>query len=130
MIQTIRKRLQSIRPLLFLQILFTVFAFALMCVIAYYSMNNIMHGHLTQSTQNMLDYEQSQIEADLAAISAAMKEKPDLLGADLKAKLSTVRANLFIIQRDGSRGAHNLDYALEIMAKAAKDIKEIKAALK
>jgi len=70
------------------------------------------------------------IEADMAAISAAIKEKPDLLNADLKEKLNTVRANLFIIQRDGSRGAHNLDYALEIMALATKDIKIIKAAIK
>ena len=70
------------------------------------------------------------VEADLAAISAAMKGNPDLLNADLKTKLSTVRANLFILQQDASRGAHNLDFALEIMAKASKDIKEIKTALK
>jgi predicted CXXCH cytochrome family protein len=70
------------------------------------------------------------IQADLAAISAAMKEKPDLLDADLKAKLSDVRANLFILQQDASRGAHNLDFALEIMALASKDIKIIKAAIK
>ena len=69
------------------------------------------------------------IEADLAAIAAATKGKPDLLNADLKDKLSTVRANLFILQQDASRGAHNLDYALKIMAKASKDIKEIKAAI-
>jgi predicted CXXCH cytochrome family protein len=70
------------------------------------------------------------IQADLAAISAAMKEKPDLLNADLKTKLSDVRANLFILQQDASRGAHNLDFALEIMALASKDIKLIKAAIK
>jgi len=70
------------------------------------------------------------IEADLAAISAATKGNPDLLNADLKTKLSTIRANLFILQQDASRGAHNLDYALEIMAKASKDINEIKTALK
>ncbi|MDR0311206.1 MAG: hypothetical protein LBJ21_06435 [Acidobacteriota bacterium] len=70
------------------------------------------------------------INADLAAISAATKEKPDLLNAGLKAKLSTVRANLFILQQDASRGAHNLDFALEIMSQASKDIKEIKAAIK
>ena len=70
------------------------------------------------------------IEADLAAISAATKEKPDFLNSELKAKLSTVRANLFILQQDASRGAHNLAFALEIMATASKDIKEIKAAIK
>ena len=70
------------------------------------------------------------LEADLAEIAASLKEKPDLLNADLKAKLSVVRANLFLIQRDGSRGAHNQDFTLEIIAKALNDIKEIKAAIK
>jgi predicted CXXCH cytochrome family protein len=70
------------------------------------------------------------IEADMRMISARLKEKPDMLNADLKAKLSDVRSNLFILQRDSSRGAHNLDFALEIISKASKDIKEIKAAIK
>ena len=70
------------------------------------------------------------IETDMTAISARLKEKPDLLNADLKAKLSTIRSNLSLLQRDGSRGAHNLDFSLEILAQAAKDIKEIKAAIK
>ena len=70
------------------------------------------------------------IEADMALISAAIKEKPDLLNAEMKEKLSTVRANLSMIQKDGSRGAHNLDFALEIMAMAARDIKAIKAVIK
>ena len=70
------------------------------------------------------------IEADMAEISAAIKAKPDLLNANLKAKLDTVRFNLSIIQKDGSRGAHNLDFALEIMVMASKDIREIKAAIK
>ena len=70
------------------------------------------------------------IQTDMTAISAALKEKPDLLNADLKAKLETVRANLFILQQDASNGAHNLDFALKIMANASKDIKEIKAAIK
>jgi predicted CXXCH cytochrome family protein len=70
------------------------------------------------------------VEADLAVISARLKEKPDLLNAALKAKLDAINFNLSIIRRDGSRGAHNLDFALEILAKASKDIKEIKAAIK
>jgi predicted CXXCH cytochrome family protein len=70
------------------------------------------------------------IEAGLAEISAAVKANPDLLNADLKAKLDNVRFNLSIIQRDGSRGAHNLDFALEIMSLASKNIKEIKAVIK
>jgi len=70
------------------------------------------------------------IEADMAAISAAIKAKPDLLNAGLKEKLDTINFNLSIIRRDGSRGAHNLDFALEIMAKVSKDIKEIKSTIK
>jgi len=70
------------------------------------------------------------IQADLDAIDAALKEKPDLLNDALKAKLGDVRSNLMIIIRDRSRGAHNLDYSLEIMALAASDLKEIKAAVK
>ena len=70
------------------------------------------------------------VEADMAIIAARLKEKPDLLNADLKAKLDTTDFNLSIIKLDGSHGAHNLDFALEILAKASKDIKEIKAAIK
>jgi predicted CXXCH cytochrome family protein len=67
------------------------------------------------------------IQTDLKAIDAALKENPDLLNDTLKAKLNDVRGNLAIIIWDRSRGAHNLDYALEIMALAATDLKEIKA---
>ena len=70
------------------------------------------------------------VEADITAINARLKEKPDLLNADLKAKLSAINSNLTLIRRDRSRGAHNLDFALEILSKASKDIKEIKAAIK
>ena len=69
------------------------------------------------------------VEADMAIISARLKEKPDLLNAGLKAKLDTINFNLSIITIDGSNGAHNLDFALEILAQASKDIKEIKAAI-
>ena len=69
------------------------------------------------------------IEADMAEISAALKAKPDALNPDLKARLDTVAFNLAILTNDGSRGAHNLDFTLEVMSMAAKDIKAIKAAL-
>ena len=70
------------------------------------------------------------IQADLGAIDAALKENPDLLDDTLKSKLNDVRSNLGIIIHDGSNGAHNLDYALEIMSLASNDLKEIKAAIK
>ena len=69
--QTLKQKLQSIRPLLLAQILFTIFAFVLMTVIGYIFMRNIVHGHLIVSTESMLDYEQSRIEADLAAPKTA-----------------------------------------------------------
>jgi hypothetical protein len=55
---------------------------------------------------------------------------PDLLTADLKAKLNTTRGNLSVLTRDRSRGAHNFEYATKIMSQAGKDLGEIKAALK
>jgi predicted CXXCH cytochrome family protein len=70
------------------------------------------------------------LQADVQAVSAALKEKPDLLNAELKTRFSNVRGNLSILVRDGSRGVHNFDYAMEIMGLAAKDLSEIKAAVK
>ena len=72
MTQTLKQKLQSIRPLLFAQILFTVFAFMLMCVIGYVFMKNIVHEHLIVSTESMLDYEKSRIEIDLVAPKTAL----------------------------------------------------------
>jgi hypothetical protein len=45
-------------------------------------------------------------------------------------KNAYLQSNLAILERDRSRGAHNFDYALEIMALAAADLKEIKTAMK
>jgi len=70
------------------------------------------------------------IQTDLKNISAAVKEKPDLLTAELKTKLSDARANLSLLTRDRSRGAHNLDFAMEIMSVASRSLNEVKAAVK
>ena len=70
------------------------------------------------------------LQSDLKEISAALKEKPDALNADLKAKLSTARADISILTRDKSRGAHNFDYAMKIMDKAGKDLEAVKRAIK
>jgi hypothetical protein len=48
----------------------------------------------------------------------------------MKMKLNDLKGNLSILARDKSRGAHNSDFALEIMSSAAKDLVEIKAAMK
>jgi hypothetical protein len=70
------------------------------------------------------------LQEDLNSINAATKEKPELLNADLKAKLANVRFNLSMLERDRSRGSHNFDFALEVMALASADLKELKAAVK
>jgi hypothetical protein len=70
------------------------------------------------------------LQADMKTIGAALKDKPDLLTADLKAKLNTVRGNLSALTRDGSRSAHNFEYAMKIMSQAGKDLGEVKAAMK
>jgi len=71
------------------------------------------------------DYKKSMdpLQADLTAVNAALKDKPNLLSAELKAKLDALKQNLFILQRDSSQGFHNPDFASEV-------IKEVQAALK
>jgi predicted CXXCH cytochrome family protein len=70
------------------------------------------------------------LQADLKAVTAALKDKPNLLGPELKAKLDRARGNVFILQRDESQGFHNFDFATQIMASASGDLKEVTAALK
>jgi hypothetical protein len=70
------------------------------------------------------------LQEDVKAIGAALKEKPDLLNAELKTKFGNVRNNLFVLTRDGSRGAHNFEYATKIMNEAGKDLGEVKAVIK
>ncbi len=65
----------------------------------------------------------------LKIVEEHLKKNPDILNAKLKTKLEDVKANLSIIQNDGSNGVHNLDYALEIMYLAKKDLKKIVAAV-
>jgi predicted Fe-Mo cluster-binding NifX family protein len=66
----------------------------------------------------------------MKAINAAMKEKASLATADMRTKVRNVQANLTILTRDGSRGAHNFSSAQKIMAQAGKDLEEVKTALK
>ncbi|MBN2241743.1 MAG: hypothetical protein JW793_03560 [Acidobacteria bacterium] len=69
------------------------------------------------------------VEAAVQAVTDALKKNPDALNAELAQKLADTKANLAVIGQDGSRGVHNLDYALEIMALAKRDLAKIKAAL-
>jgi len=72
LVQAFKQKLKSLRLLLFAQILFTVFAFVMMSLISYYFMRNTVHEHLTDSTESMLDFEQSRIESDLMAPKTAL----------------------------------------------------------
>lgn len=69
------------------------------------------------------------IQNDLEFIEKKLKENPDILNAGLEKKLKDVKDNLFIIVNDRSNGVHNLDYALEIMYLAKRQLKEIKKAV-
>ena len=69
------------------------------------------------------------IKADLRIIEDALKNNPNLLSADLKEKLETARSNLSIIEQDGSDGVHNLDYALEIMSLAKRNLAKVKTSI-
>jgi predicted CXXCH cytochrome family protein len=69
------------------------------------------------------------LQADLNTISAALKQDPNLLDAQMKQKLSDVRFNLSLLTRDGSRGSHNIDLTAEIFSNASKDLRALKSAM-
>jgi len=69
------------------------------------------------------------VQEELKIVEEKLKENPDILTAAQKTKLEDVKANLSIIINDGSNGVHNLDYALETMYLAKRDLKEIITAM-
>jgi predicted CXXCH cytochrome family protein len=69
------------------------------------------------------------VQKDLKIVGDKLVENPGILNAGLKSKLADVKDNLSIILNDGSNGVHNLDYALEVMSLAKRDLKEIKKAI-
>jgi hypothetical protein len=83
-----------------------------------------------QEWQSVYDENMKPLLADLKAIDEALKKKPDLLNGTLKTKLDDVKANLTLLEKDGSRGFHNFPFMLEITGNAADDLKAIKAAVK
>ncbi|MBN1907414.1 MAG: hypothetical protein JW927_20210 [Deltaproteobacteria bacterium] len=70
------------------------------------------------------------LQKELKMIDEKLKANPDILNAELKARLADTKDNLSIIINDGSNGVHNLDYALEIMSQAKRDFKVIKEVIK
>jgi predicted CXXCH cytochrome family protein len=86
--------------------------------------------HQIQEWQSSYDEAIKPILADIKMIEEALTKKPTALKTALKSKFEDVKANLAILQNDGSRGFHNIDFSLEVMALATADIKTIKAAIK
>jgi predicted CXXCH cytochrome family protein len=80
--------------------------------------------------QSTYDENMAPLLADVKMIDAALKRTPGLLNASLMSKFEDVKANLSILQKDGSRGFHNFVFSLEITSLADGDLKEIKAAIK
>lgn len=81
-----------------------------------------------QNWQGMFTKRMDGLQADLKTIGAAVKTNPALLTGDLKTRFDTARMNLSQLTRDGSKGAHNFEYATKVMDQAGKDIEAIKAA--
>ena len=100
------------------------------CTACHKDNNRPARAKQIQEWQSEFKEKMDVLQADMNTISAALKEKPNLLNAGLKKKFDDTRSNLSNLVREGSRGAHNFDYALEIMALASKDLREIKAAAK
>jgi predicted CXXCH cytochrome family protein len=94
--------------------------------------DNNRAGRVRQIQEYQSDYEEKMkpLLADVKAIDEALKKKHDLLDAALKSKLDDVKANLSLLQKDGSRGFHNWVFTSEITDNAAADLKKIKAAIK
>jgi len=80
--------------------------------------------------QSTYDENLAPLRADVKTIEEALKKNPNLLNASLQSKFGDVKANLAILEKDGSRGFHNFVFSLEITSQAASDLKEIKAAMK
>jgi predicted CXXCH cytochrome family protein len=95
-------------------------------------MDNNREARVRQINEWQSTYDESMapLLADVKAIEAALQKTPGLLSAPLKAKFDDVKANLSILEKDGSRGFHNFVFSLEITSLAASDLKEIKAATK
>jgi hypothetical protein len=68
------------------------------------------------------------LNKDVAAIEAAVKAGATLT-ADQKLALDTAKTNISFVTADGSKGAHNFDYAAKLLSAAQKDLSAVKAAV-
>lgn len=100
------------------------------CTSCHKDNNRKARAEQLQQWQSSYKETMERLQADLKAIGAAVKEKPTLLDQKTKTKLDNVKFNLQILEKDGSLGAHNHDFATYLMSLAEKDLKPIKTALK
>jgi hypothetical protein len=68
------------------------------------------------------------LNRDIAVIDAAVKAGAKL-SPDMKLKFDTAKTNVAFVTADGSKGAHNFDYATKILAAAQKDLTAVRASL-
>ena len=75
------------KRLLYIQLLFTALAFFMMVVLSYFFMRNIVLDHLVKNTENMLTFEQAQIE------SAMLESRVTLDGFSLTVRNMIIRGD-------------------------------------
>jgi len=100
------------------------------CTSCHKNSNKKEQAALLQQWQTSFTKRMDELQADLKAITAATKEKPELLSTDLKGRFNSARGNLSVLTRDGSHGAHNFEYSLKIMEQAGKDLEAVKSVMK
>jgi len=87
-------------------------------------------GETLRNRQTAYSERMDALQADLQTIGSAVRSNPDLLSEELKAKYDSARNNLMLLTRDGSRGAHNYEYAVKILDQASKDLDAAKEVIK
>lgn len=100
------------------------------CTACHKDSDKEVRGAYLQEWQASYQKRMDLLQADLKLVGDALKAKPDVLSAELKAKYDVAKTNLSILTNDGSRGAHNFEYAMKIMSAAKKDLDVVKAAVK
>ena len=92
--------------------------------------NRVARVRQIQEWQSLYDESMKAVKDNIAAVDAELKKNPNALDATLKTKLDDMKANVSLLDKDGSRGFHNLVFSQEITYQANEDLKEIKASLK
>lgn len=95
------------------------------CTVCHKGNTRKMRAQQIQEWQSDYQEKMAVLQAELSRVDTLLKAEPEALNASSKSKLEDIRFNLSILTRDGSRSAHNPDFALEIMSLASKTFEEI-----